>query len=209
MRYWVKTPRFFPILFPNIVWKLASKQPKLYLTFDDGPTEEVTYKILSILKREKVPATFFCTGNNVKIHSDIYQKILNNGHSVGNHTMNHINGWKKNKGEYLKDVKEASQYINSNLFRPPYGKLNILALPSLLKSYKVVVWDVLSGDFDFTLEVNQVIHNVIDNVQSGSILVFHDNKKYKNSTLTALPKVITTLKKRGFGFEAIPFSLLR
>ena len=94
------------------------------------------------------------------------------------------------------------------LFRPPYGKLNILALPSLLKSYKVVVWDVLSGDFDFTLEVNQVIHNVIDNVQSGSILVFHDNKKYKNSTLTALTKVITTLKKRGFGFEAIPFSLL-
>ena len=208
MKYWVKTPSFFPILFPKIVWRLASKHQKLYLTFDDGPTEEVTYKILSILKREKVPATFFCTGTRVKIHSDIYQKILNNGHSVGNHTMNHINGWKKNKSEYLKDVKEASQYINSNLFRPPYGKLNILALPSLLKSYKVVVWDVLSGDFDSTLEVNQVIQNVIHNVKSGSILVFHDNKKYKDSTLKALPKVITTLKERGFSFEAIPFNLL-
>ena len=208
MKYWVKTPSIFPMLFSKILWKCSIKDPKLYLTFDDGPCEEVTTKILSILKKEKVTATFFCTGKNVKNHPALYQKILNNGHSVGNHTMNHINGWEKNKRLYINDVKQASKHINSNLFRPPYGKLNFFTLISLIKSYKIVLWDVLSGDFDLTIGVNQVIHNVIDNAENGSILVFHDNIKFKEITLSALPEVISILKKRGFYFESIPFSPL-
>ena len=208
MKYWVKTPSIFPILFSTIQWKFSSKHPKLYLTFDDGPCEDATTKILSILEKEKVKATFFCTGKNVKNQPELYQKILKNGHSVGNHTMNHINGWKKNKRLYINDVKQASKYINSNLFRPPYGKLNFFTLISLIKSYKIVLWDVLSGDFDLTIDVNQVIHNVIDNAENGSILVFHDNIKFKEITLSALPEVISILKKRGFYFESIPFSPL-
>ena len=208
MKYWVKTPSIFPILFSKILWKCSIKHPKLYLTFDDGPCEEVTTKILSILKKEKVTATFFCTGKNVKNHPALYQKILNNGHSVGNHTMNHINGWEKNKRLYFNDIQQASKYINSNLFRPPYGKLNFFAFIKLIKYYKIVFWDVLSGDFDFTIDVNQVIHNVIDNAENGSILVFHDNSKFKEITLSALPEVISILKKRGFIFESIPFSPL-
>ena len=208
MKYWVKTPSIFPILFSKILWKCSIKHPKLYLTFDDGPCEEVTTKILSILKKEKVTATFFCTGKNVKNHPSLYQKILNNGHSVGNHTMNHINGWEKNKRLYFNDIQQASKYINSNLFRPPYGKLNFFAFIKLIKYYKIVFWDVLSGDFDFTIDVNQVIHNVIDNAENGSILVFHDNSKFKEITLSALPEVISILKKRGFIFESIPFSPL-
>ena len=116
--------------------------------------------------------------------------------------------WKKNKRLYINDVKQASKYINSNLFRPPYGKLNFFTLISLIKSYKIVLWDVLSGDFDLTIDVNQVIHNVIDNAENGSILVFHDNIKFKEITLSALPEVISILKKRGFYFESIPFSPL-
>ena len=209
MRYWVKTPSIFKILFPKIVWNFSEKEQKVFLTFDDGPSTNVTDSILTILEQEKVRATFFCIGKNVKKNPELADKILKKGHSIGNHSMTHVNGWRTRKNSYLRNINEASEYINSNLFRPPFGRFNLYSLYQILKKYKLVMWDVLSGDFDEKIEEKAVINNVIKNVANGSIIVFHDNNKSKEKTLSALIKTIKKLKEKGFSFEAIPFNPVR
>jgi len=179
MRYWVKTPTIFKRLFPKIVWNFSEKEKKVFLTFDDGPSTNVTDSILTILEQEKVRATFFCIGKNVKKNPELADKILTLGHSIGNHSMTHVNGWRTRKNSYLRNINEASEYINSNLFRPPFGRFNLYSLDQILKKYKLVMWDVLSGDFDEKIEEKAVINNVIKNVANGSIIVFHDNNKSK------------------------------
>lgn len=209
MRYWVKTPTIFKRLFPKIVWNFSEKEQKVFLTFDDGPSTNVTDSILTILEQEKVRATFFCIGKNVKKNPELADKILKKGHSIGNHSMTHVNGWRTRKNSYLRNINEASEYINSNLFRPPFGRFNLYSLDQILKKYKLVMWDVLSGDFDEKIEEKAVINNVIKNVANGSIIVFHDNNKSKEKTLSALIKTIKKLKEKGFSFEAIPFNPVR
>ena len=209
MRYWVKTPTIFKRLFPKIVWNFSEKEQKVFLTFDDGPSTNVTDSILTILEQEKVRATFFCIGKNVKKNPELADKILTLGHSIGNHSMTHVNGWRTRKNSYLRNINEASEYINSNLFRPPFGRFNLYSLDQILKKYKLVMWDVLSGDFDEKTEEKAVINNVINNVANGSIIVFHDNNKSKEKTLSALIKTIKKLKEKGFSFEAIPFNPVR
>ena len=209
MRYWVKTPTIFKRLFPKIVWNFSEKEQKVFLTFDDGPSTNVTDSILTILEQEKVRATFFCIGKNVKKNPELANKILKKGHSIGNHSMTHVNGWRTRKNSYLRNINEASEYINSNLFRPPFGRFNLYSLDQILKKYKLVMWDVLSGDFDEKIEEKAVINNVIKNVANGSIIVFHDNNKSKEKTLSALIKTIKKLKEKGFSFEAIPFNPVR
>ena len=209
MRYWVKTPTIFKVLFPQLVWNFAENEQKVFLTFDDGPSTSVTDSILTILEEEKVRATFFCIGKNVKKNPELANKILKKGHSIGNHSMTHVNGWRTKKKSYLKNINEASEYINSNLFRPPFGRFNFYSLYKILKKYKLVMWDVLSGDFDEKLEEKAVINNVIKNVSNGSIIVFHDNNKCKEKTLSALLKTIKKLKEKGFSFEVIPFNPVR
>jgi peptidoglycan/xylan/chitin deacetylase (PgdA/CDA1 family) len=209
MRYWVKTPTIFKVLFPQLVWNFAENEQKVFLTFDDGPSTSVTDSILTILEEEKVRATFFCIGKNVKKNPELANKILKKGHSIGNHSMTHVNGWRTRKKSYLKNINEASEYINSNLFRPPFGRFNFYSLYKILKKYKLVMWDVLSGDFDEKLEEKAVINNVIKNVSNGSIIVFHDNNKCKEKTLSALLKTIKKLKEKGFSFEVIPFNPVR
>lgn len=209
MRYWVKTPTIFKRLFPKIVWNFSEKEQKVFLTFDDGPSTNVTDSILTILEQEKVRATFFCIGKNVKKNPELADKILKKGHSIGNHSMTHVNGWRTRKNSYLRNINDASEYINSNLFRPPFGRFNLYSLDQILKKYKLVMWDVLSGDFDEKTEEKAVINNVIKNVANGSIIVFHDNNKSKEKTLSALVKTIKKLKEKGFSFEAIPFNPVR
>ena len=209
MRYWVKTPTIFKVLFPKIVWNFAENEQKVFLTFDDGPSTSVTDSILTILEQEKVRATFFCIGKNVKKNPELADKILKKGHSIGNHSMTHVNGWRTRNNSSLSNINEASEFINSNLFRPPFGRFNIYSLHQILKKYKLVMWDVLSGDFDEKTEEKAVINNVIKNVENGSIIVFHDNNKSKEKTLSALIKTIKKLKEKGFSFEAIPFNPVR
>ena len=209
MKYWIKTPFFIPYLFTGLKWRFSKKAPTLYLTFDDGPSASVTESILKILNETKVTASFFCIGRNVKKNQNLFKKIKAEGHSIGNHSMNHPNGWKVDENFYLKDIENASMLINSNLFRPPYGKINFKSISSLKKKFKIIMWDIVSGDFDPSLSTENIVDNVVKNARNGSIIVLHDNDKFKDLTLSSLPKIIRLLKGKGFIFKAIPFSPLR
>lgn len=165
----------------------------VYLTFDDGPHPKATPYALEQLEQYNAKATFFCIGNNVQKHPDIYRDILNRGHTIGNHTQNHLNGWKTDKEKYLSDISEAEQHIDSRLFRPPYGRIKrgqINALTKTVKPWKICMWDILSGDFDKNISPEQCAENVISNITPGSIIVFHDSEKAWDRMSYALPLVL-------------------
>ena len=203
MFYAVKTPKLLTYLFSSLIWKIPNDNKTVYLTFDDGPTEKVTRKILEVLKNEKVKASFFCVGKNVEKYPDLFACIKAEGHAVGNHTNTHLNGWKTNKKQYLEDVEEADKLIKSNLFRPPYGKLNWRSKKDLQRKYKIVMWDVAGGDFDQYLSIKDVVKNIINNVNPGSIVVLHDNQKFMAKTVGALPIIIKELKAKKYRFGLI------
>ena len=203
MFYAVKTPKLLTYLFSSLIWKIPNDNKTVYLTFDDGPTEKVTRKILEVLKNEKVKASFFCVGKNVEKYPDLFACIKAEGHAVGNHTNTHLNGWKTNKKQYLEDVEEADKLIKSNLFRPPYGKLNWRSKKDLQRKYKIVMWDVAGGDFDPYLSIKDVVKNIINNVNPGSIVVLHDNQKFMIKTVEALPIIIKELKAKKYRFGLI------
>ena len=203
MFYAVKTPKFLTYLFSSLVWKIPNDKKTVYLTFDDGPTEKVTRKILEVLKNENVKASFFCVGKNVEKYPDLFTCIKEEGHAVGNHTYTHLNGWKTNKKQYLEDVEEADKLIKSNLFRPPYGKLNWRSKRNLQRKYKIVMWDIAGGDFDPYLSIKDVVKNIINNVNTGSIVVLHDNQKFMSKTIEALPIIIKELKAKKYRFGLI------
>ena len=203
MFYAVKTPKFLTYLFSSLVWKIPNDKKTVYLTFDDGPTEKVTRKILEVLKNENVKASFFCVGKNVEKYPDLFTCIKEEGHAIGNHTNTHLNGWKTNKKQYLEDVEEADKLIKSNLFRPPYGKLNWRSKRDLQRKYKIVMWDIAGGDFDPYLSIKDVVKNIINNVNTGSIVVLHDNQKFMSKTIEALPIIIKELKAKKYRFGLI------
>jgi peptidoglycan/xylan/chitin deacetylase (PgdA/CDA1 family) len=208
MSYWIKTPRLIQIVFSKIIWKLQSNKKEIYLTFDDGPSS-ITLEILHVLEKENIKVTFFCIGDNVKRYPKLYDKIISAGHSVGNHSMTHLNGWKVDKKKYLFDVKKGSELINSNLFRPPYGKINIRSISKLKKKFNIIMWDINSGDFDRSISSKEVISNVVASTRNGSIVVLHDNENFKSLTLPSLLPIIKGLKEKGFSFRAIPYHPLR
>ena len=203
MFYAVKTPKFLTYLFSSLVWKIPNDKKTVYLTFDDGPTEKVTRKILEVLKNENVKASFFCVGKNVEKYPDLFTCIKEEGHAIGNHTNTHLNGWKTNKKQYLEDVEEADKLIKSNLFRPPYGKLNWRSKRDLQRNYKIIMWDVAGGDFDHSLSAKDVVRNIINNTNPGSIVVLHDNQKFMSKTIEALPIIIKELKAKKYSFGLI------
>ena len=203
MFYAVKTPKLLTYLFSSLIWKIPNDNKTVYLTFDDGPTEKVTRKILEVLNNEKVKASFFCVGKNVEKYPDLFACIKAEGHAGGNHTNTHLNGWKTNKKQYLDDVEEANKLIKSNLFRPPYGKLNWRSKKDLQRKYKIVMWDVAGGDFDQYLSIKDVVKNIINNVNPGSIVVLHDNQKFMAKTVEALPVIIKELKAKKYRFGLI------
>jgi peptidoglycan/xylan/chitin deacetylase (PgdA/CDA1 family) len=205
--YWIKTNKFIKKIFPSYIWDIPNMENKVYLTFDDGPTPKITEWVLEELKKHQAKATFFCIGKNIKNHPAIFSKVIDEGHSIGNHTYNHLKGWNTSTAEYLDNITLCESEINnlnSKIFRPPYGKIKKLQSEKLRKlGYKIIMWDVLSADFDQTITPEKCLENVLQNVQSGSIIVFHDSvKAFKNLAYT-LPRTLGILKQRGFIFEVI------
>lgn len=208
MKYFVKTPWWLKKIYSSYVWSVNTKEKNIYLTFDDGPHPAATPFVLDELKKYEAKATFFCIGKNVMEHPDIYRRILDEGHSAGNHTQNHLNGWKTKDGIYLADVSEASRHIDSVLFRPPYGRITSFQaknIPRALKKSqaKIVMWDVLSGDFDHLLAKEQCLENVILNTKRGSIVVFHDSQKASERMMFCLPKMLECFAGKGYKFNRI------
>jgi len=192
-----------PLIGRNYLWRKNSSEKVVYLTFDDGPVPEVTPQVLGVLDDFDIKATFFCVGDNVKKYPELYREILLKGHSVGNHTFHHLNGFKVGQEQYLKDVEQASQLIDSRLFRPPYGKLTRKEKKILEQKFQIVLWDVISYDYDQNLSSSQVLKNVKRYTRSGSVILFHDSMKAKNNMLTVLPQAISFLLTKGYRFEKL------
>ncbi len=201
--YLVKTPKLMTSLFPNFSWNFNRDDKVLYLTFDDGPIPNVTPWVLEQLKKYDAKATFFCVGENVYKHPDIYDMILEGEHTVGSHTYNHLNGWQSDNITYFHNVRKAAKIVGTNIFRPPYGRLSPQQASFLQRHYEIIMWDVLSGDFDPYIAPSKCVQNVLQNVQNGSIVVFHDSLKAEKNLKYALPIVLETLTDKGFRFEPI------
>jgi peptidoglycan/xylan/chitin deacetylase (PgdA/CDA1 family) len=204
--YLVKTPAWLKWMYPSLLWKIKEEEKALYLTFDDGPHETATPFVLDTLKQYNAKATFFCIGKNVVQHKNIYERIIEEGHAVGSHTYNHLNGWKTNDEQYIENILLAQKEINSNLFRPPYGRITRSQIKQLhykVPELKIVMWDVLSGDFDVILSKEKCADHVIKKAGAGSIIVFHDSTKAWERMCFALPKVLEFFSKQGYVFKAI------
>ena len=215
--YFIKAPFWLRKLYGPLIWKIPEKEKILYLTFDDGPHETATPFVLDKLKQYGAIGTFFCIGKNVDARPAIYQRILEEGHRVGNHTQHHVNGWKVSEEAYLDNIDQAAKSIHSNLFRPPYGRIkkgSINKVKTLIEKNarergifseaKIVMWDVLSGDFDTALSLSKCLNNVLKHAQSGSIIVFHDSTKAFDRLEFALPAVLKYYTELGYQFKGLP-----
>lgn len=199
----VRPPQMFRQVYPGATWRMAHNEKKIYLTFDDGPVPGVTTEALSVLKKYDVRATFFCIGENVQQHPDLYQQIIEEGHVVGNHTMRHVDGWKNSWFDYMRDVKECSAVVDSNLFRPPYGRMRRSQFQTLSRRCKVIMWDVLTCDYDASYAPEHCLELALMYSREGSIVVFHDSAKARSRMLYALPRYIEVMRERGFEFGVI------
>jgi peptidoglycan-N-acetylglucosamine deacetylase len=211
MLYFVKMPWWLQKMFPALIWQMNAKEKKLYLTFDDGPHPQHTIFVLDQLKKHHAKATFFCIGNNVDKYPDVYKRIINEGHAVGNHTYNHLNGMKTTSSNYIENVVLAENNINSNLFRPPYGRITsaqIKLLKNRIYPFKIIMWTVLSGDFDVSISKEKCLKNVLKNTSRGAIIVFHDSEKAAENMMYALPKVLEKFSNEGYEFTAIEENII-
>ncbi|MCB9188699.1 MAG: polysaccharide deacetylase family protein [Flavobacteriales bacterium] len=204
MNYFIKTPRLLHSLYRDAVWFLPNPDNKIYLTFDDGPVTGITSKCLDILLEHQVKATFFCVGQNIEKSQELYNRIRKEGHKIGNHSYNHLNGWKTDNKSYFDNIDKGAALTNSLLFRPPYGKIKRSQLKKLHTKYKIIMWDVLSADFDPKVTEEECIQNVLKHTTSGSIIVMHDNEKCGNKMLNCLPTILKELKAQGYQFEVLP-----
>ena len=198
----VTTPNFIQALFPSLVWRKETLDKEIWLTFDDGPTPNVTPWILSVLKKENVKATFFLVGQQIEEFPELVGSIIKGGHTIANHSYSHKNGWLTNKEKYLEDIENCQALMpNNKLFRPPYGKITKAQIAVLKEKYKLILWDVLSYDFQQNISSKRVQENIIKNTTAGSIIVLHNNlKSYKNLE-PILEETIQILKKKGFRFS--------
>jgi len=201
--YFVRNPIILRWFYPSLIWRIPSKEKSVYLTFDDGPTPGITEFVLDELKKHEAKATFFCIGENVLKHPELFQRIKDEGHTVGNHTMNHLNGWKTSAALYVQDVKLADDLISSRLFRPPYGKIRPLQIKMLKAKFKIVMWDVLSGDFDEKVSIEKCLEYVLKNMRSGSIVVMHDSMKAGERLKSYLPELLGFLSSEVYLMKKI------
>lgn len=206
-----KTPNSIKLLFPNYVWDFYAKnEKKIYLTFDDGPIPEITEFVLEQLKLFKAKATFFCIGDNIRKHPEIFKKIIQDDHSIGNHTMHHVKARQTSFLNYIDDTllceREISKYISlkNKLFRPPYGQLSKSKLSELKRlGYEIILWDVLAKDWMHNITPEECTKTVIKNTRNGSIIIFHDSVKASENLITTLPKILQYFTEKGFVFDKI------
>jgi peptidoglycan/xylan/chitin deacetylase (PgdA/CDA1 family) len=198
-----KTPRIFQWIFPRRTWGFSRSINQVYLTFDDGPNPEITTWILDFLKDKNIVATFFCVGSNVKRYPELFKRIKSEGHSVGNHTMNHDKGTKVSFRKYKDSISETRKLVDTKLFRPPYGRINSLKSYKLSKEYQLIMWSWLSYDFDPTIPISVILEKARKQIKAGDILVLHDNPKVTNRVKELLPKLVEIIKEKGLIFEKI------
>jgi len=199
----IQLPNLFQKLFGKLLWRKSPSMRVIYLTLDDGPVPEVTPLVLDILDKYNVKATFFSVGQNVEKYPDLYADILHRGHRVGNHTYNHLKGIPVSTAQYVENVKKASKFIDSNLFRPPYGQIGYSQARALSPYYEIVMWDVITHDYNQSLSAETVFKNVTRYSRNGSIVVFHDSVKAKENVLVALPMAIEFWKREGYSFGVL------
>lgn len=210
----VKTPWVVKKMFPDYVWNIKTSESVLYLTFDDGPTPEITEWVLQVLKDYEAKATFFCIGNNIEKHPDIFKSIIRHGHAVGNHTHHHLKGWKTKTNDYLESIAKTQESISHHgkdstdniqpLFRPPYGRIKPKQAKQLLASgYQIIMWDVLSYDWDQTISQEKCLNHIKVHTEKGSIIVFHDSIKASKNMMHVLPQILEHYKKLGYTFKPL------
>ena len=198
-----QTPKWFRALFPGVIWRLPQKEKTVYLTFDDGPIPEVTPFVLNLLEKHGIKATFFCVGDNVRKHPEVFEQIVKAGHQVGNHTFNHLQGFKHSTRHYARNVEKADRYIKNSLFRPPHGQFRLLQMLMLRRKYRIVMWDVITRDYNKALNGEFVLNIVKKYTRNGSIIVFHDSLRAEKNMKYALPKAIEFLIKEGYKFDVL------
>ncbi|WP_316827299.1 polysaccharide deacetylase family protein [Pedobacter miscanthi] len=221
--YLIKSPLLLKWYYPSLLWNKSRTEKVIYLTFDDGPIPNVTDFVLKTLKVFNAKATFFCIGDNIVKHPDVFERVKNDGHAIGNHTFNHLKGWKTDNETYLENTLKCQKLTQTNLFRPPYGRIkksqirsleslvwsseskapNNSQLPAPSSQLNIVMWDVLSGDFDINLAPEKCYQNVIKHTENGSIIVFHDSLKAFDRLSYALPKVLAYFSDKGFTFSTL------
>ncbi len=200
-----RTPLLLPVLYPKLLWRGAAHEKTIYLTFDDGPIPGPTEWVLQQLKNFKATATFFCIGDNIRKHGGIFNRIVSAGHAVGNHTFHHVNGWASSTEHYQAEVDKCQQLLpaGGRLFRPPYGRITRAQITAL-RTYQLVMWDVLTYDFDNALPAERCLQNSIRASRNGSIVVFHDSLKAEKNLMHTLPRYLQHFSDRGYQFRALP-----
>lgn len=201
--HFVRPIFFLKYLYSKAIWRKSKQENNIYLTFDDGPIPEVTPWILDLLLKKNIKATFFCVGDNIRKHPDIFERIKAEGHAIGNHTYNHLKGWDTMDDVYYENIAKCQELTQTRLFRPPYGRMKLSQQQELAKHYDIIMWDVLTGDYDARISPEQCLKNATEYVRNGSILVFHDNVKAIPNLKYALEKTIDNLMHRGFNFVLI------
>lgn len=203
MFYFSQVPGFIQRLFPSITWRIPTTEPIVYLTFDDGPIPEVTPWVLDMLAKHNAKATFFCVGENVERNHTIFQTIKEQGHVIGNHTFSHKSGWKLSTEDYLLEVEKCAQLVDSQYFRPPYGRLSFAQYRKLKHKYKIIYWDVLTSDFDMKLTAEDCLEIVKKHTRAGSILVLHDSQKAWPRLEKLLPAILKLGAEKGWIFRSL------
>lgn len=198
-----RTPRFFRRIFPRMTWGFSRNTNAIYLTFDDGPDPLVTPWVLEELRKYNAKATFFCVGCQVQRFPELFDQIKKEGHSVGNHTMNHENGFKTKDSNYLKSIREADESIDSNLFRPPYGRISFKQMRKVSnEGYKIIMWSWLTYDFDERVKTARILRSA-EQLKSGDIVVLHDNPKCFSRLKLLLPEILSQIQKKELNPKAI------
>ena len=203
MYYSVRPHPVFRSVLRKALWRIKTKEKKIYLTFDDGPIPKITPWVLDVLDEYKVKATFFCVGENILKHPEIFEQLKLKGHAVANHSHTHLDGWKTENEIYYKNIEDCSKLVGSKLFRPPYGKLKPSQYTILNTQYSIIMWDVLAGDFDHKITKEKCLENVLENTREGSIVLFHDSLKARERMQYALPLFLRHFLEKGFCFDVL------
>ncbi len=196
-------PALFPLVAPSLIWKVNAADKTLYITFDDGPHPNITPKVLDILDEYQIKATFFCVGENVKKYPKVFEEIVNRNHAVGNHTFNHLSGYSTANSVYYKNIEEAAKYISSDLFRPPYGRITPLQVAHLKKQYRIVMWSILTRDYEQGLNIERAKSDLIQQIKSGDVIVFHDSEKAEKNMFALLLHIINHFKQLNYTFQSL------